>query len=96
MQADPAVTGISRGVDVTTTINAVPVEGLAGGSVRGGLLFSAVAGHLPRGPGEVALGAATLRRVGPASAIPCGSPCPRRAAIRGPRRSAWWVWCPSR
>src|SRR5215470_1959188 len=35
---DPAVTGISRGADVTTTINAVPVEGLAGRSVRGGLL----------------------------------------------------------
>jgi ABC-type lipoprotein release transport system permease subunit len=61
---DPAVTGISRGVDVTTTINAVPVEGLAGGSVRGGLLFSAVAGRLPGGPAEVALGATTMRQVG--------------------------------
>jgi putative ABC transport system permease protein len=61
---DPAVTRISRGVDVTTTINAVPVEGLAGESVRGRVLFSAVAGRLPSRPGEVALGAATMRQVG--------------------------------
>jgi len=64
LRQDPAVTRISSGVDVTTVINGVPVEGLAGGSVRGRLLFSAVAGHLPTGPGEVALGAATMRQVG--------------------------------
>src|SRR5690348_9661331 len=64
LRRDPAVTRISRGVDVTTTVNGVPVEGLAGRSERGRLLFSAVSGRLPRGPGEVALGTATLRQVG--------------------------------
>jgi ABC-type lipoprotein release transport system permease subunit len=64
LRQDPAVTRISRGVDVTTTINGVPVEGLAGRSERGELLFSAVSGRLPRDRGEVALGAATLRQVG--------------------------------
>jgi ABC-type lipoprotein release transport system permease subunit len=63
LQQDPAVTGISRGLSIATTINAVPVESLAGLSVRGGPLFSAVAGRLPRGPGEVALGAVTMRQV---------------------------------
>jgi len=64
LRNDPAVTRISRGIDVTTTINAVPVDGLAGESVRGALLFSAVAGRLPRGPREIALGTLTMRQVG--------------------------------
>jgi ABC-type lipoprotein release transport system permease subunit len=64
LRRDPAVTRISRGVDATTTINGVTVGGLAGEPVRGRPLFSAMAGHLPRGPGEVALGATTMRQVG--------------------------------
>jgi len=64
LQRDPAVTRISRGVDATTVINRVTVGGLAGEQVRGAPLFSAMAGRLPSGPGEVALGAATMREVG--------------------------------
>jgi ABC-type lipoprotein release transport system permease subunit len=64
LRQDPAVTRISRGVDATTTINGVTVGGLAGEPLRGRPLFSAMAGHLPRGPGEVALGATTMRQAG--------------------------------
>ena len=64
LQRDPAVTRITRGVDATAVINRVTVGGLAGEQVRGAPLFSAMAGRLPRGPGEVALGAATMREVG--------------------------------
>jgi predicted membrane protein len=44
---DVALASIRPGLSIATTINAVPVESLAGLSVRGGPLFSAVAGRLP-------------------------------------------------
>ncbi|MEP7026679.1 MAG: ABC transporter permease, partial [Actinomycetota bacterium] len=60
---DPALARISQGIVTESSINHVDVAGVAASSVRGPLLFSTVAGHLP-GDGEIGLGGATMRQAG--------------------------------
>jgi hypothetical protein len=64
LEHDRAIAAITEGEAVETSINHVPIDGVAAKSVEGSLLFSTVAGHLPRGVGQVALGVTTMRRVG--------------------------------
>ena len=40
------------------------MEAIAGTAIRGRLLLSTVAGHLPNGDGQIGLGATTMRQVG--------------------------------
>ena len=65
LENDPAVNGITEGIALPViTINKVVVGALAGTAIRGSLLFSTVDGHVPNAPGEIGLGATTMRRVG--------------------------------
>jgi len=57
-----AVTEYAGGGDLT--INHVLVGAIPATSLRGPLLFSTVAGHPPNGPGQIGLGATTMRLVG--------------------------------
>ncbi len=57
-----AVTEYAGGGD--TPINKVVVGVIPATSLRGPLLFSTVDGHLPAGPGQIGLGATTMRQVG--------------------------------
>jgi len=73
IQFGPLLTGIARhraisditlGVSEPVSINGRTVTGIAGHSVRGPLLLTAVTGRLPQADDEVALGATTLRQTG--------------------------------
>jgi hypothetical protein len=64
LEHDPAVTGITEGFAGEITINKVEVGAVVGKALRGPLLFSTVDGRLPSGPGEIGLGATTMRQVG--------------------------------
>ena len=64
LRRDPAVTGIMLGTRNEVTINGTNVYAVVARSVRGALLLSAASGRAPAGPGEVALGAITMRQVG--------------------------------
>jgi hypothetical protein len=46
------------------TVNHVQVRTIAASSLRGSMLLSAVQGRLPAGPGQIALGASTMRTTG--------------------------------
>ncbi len=60
---DHAVTGISRGVATQVTIGGTAVGLVAGRSLRGPLLFSAVTGTLPDGDGQIGLGSSTMSQL---------------------------------
>jgi hypothetical protein len=65
LQQNGAVTGIMEGIGLTEiSINKVLVGGIAGTAIRGGLLLSAVDGHLPSGDDQIGLGETTMRQVG--------------------------------
>jgi ABC-type lipoprotein release transport system permease subunit len=62
VQADPAVTAITEGVGgAAVEINGVTTDSIAGTSLRGGVLVSSISGRVPSAPGEIALGAQTMR-----------------------------------
>lgn len=62
-ERDPTVTRITEGELIEVAVNGRAMGGVAGRSLRGPLVFSAVAGHLPDGAGQIALGGTTLRQV---------------------------------
>ena len=65
LEHDPAVTAITQGIALPAiAIDKVVVGALAGTPIRGPLLLSTVDGHTPNAPGEVGLGATTMRQVG--------------------------------
>ena len=88
LESDPAVSGITKGLAVEVAVDKVAVGAVAGASVRGALLLSSVAGHLPDGPGQIGLGASTMRRVGAhlgsvvRVTVPAPSGGPRTAMFR--------------
>ena len=61
---DRAITRISHGIETESSVNGVTVGGVAATAIRGRLLFSAVAGQLPSGDGQIGLGGTTMRQVG--------------------------------
>ena len=60
----PGIVAIMAGVGETVTINGHVVDAVAGQSLRGPLLITAVDGRLPATTDEVVLGAKTMRDVG--------------------------------
>ena len=65
LEHDPAVTGISEGIALPAiSIDKAVVGAIAGTAIRGPLLLSTVDGHAPDAPGEIGLGATTMRQVG--------------------------------
>ena len=70
--------------DDAVTINGRTVKAVAGQSLRGPLLFTAISGHLPAAADQVALGTTTLRQLG----VHVGSPVRVTAPApgRGPHR----------
>lgn len=65
LQHNPAVTAITEGVGAgDVRVNGKLVGGIAGTSVKGPLLFSAVTGTLPVTDDQVGLGVSTMRQVG--------------------------------
>ena len=65
LEHNPAVTAITVGVGAgDVTLDGKIVGGIAGSSVKGPLLFSAVAGNLPVGNDQIGLGVSTMRQVG--------------------------------
>jgi hypothetical protein len=64
VERDHAVTAIMIGTEDEISINGVSVLSVAGDAIRGPLLISTVAGRLPGGDGEIALGNTTLHQVG--------------------------------
>jgi FtsX-like permease family len=58
------VTGITEGFAIEMSVNKVAAGGIAGTAIRGSLLLSKVSGHLPRGDGQIGLGATTMHEVG--------------------------------
>lgn len=66
LEHDAALTAITAGVSGTVIINGHSITALAGQSLRGQVLITTVAGHLPDGPRQIVLGRTTLRQVGAA------------------------------
>ena len=65
LEHNKAVTAITVGVGAgDVTLDGKIVGGIAGSSVKGPLLFSAVAGNLPVGVNQIGLGVSTMRQVG--------------------------------
>jgi hypothetical protein len=65
LEGDRSVTGITEGIaPPVISINTLAVGAVAGTAIRGGLLLSAVEGHVPTKVGQIGLGAATMRQVG--------------------------------
>jgi ABC-type lipoprotein release transport system permease subunit len=64
LEHDPAVSGITEGLAVQVAVDKVAVGAIAGSPVRGRFLLSVVDGRLPDEPGEIGLGASTMRRAG--------------------------------
>ncbi len=64
IERERGVTGITAGLSGDVRINGHTVAALAGQPIRGPLLLTTVTGRLPEGPGEVTLGATTLREAG--------------------------------
>lgn len=63
LENDPAVRAITEGHALEVALNSKPVALIAGQSLRGSMLLSAVSGHVPDGPGQIGLGAVTLRQL---------------------------------
>jgi hypothetical protein len=65
LKHNSAVTGITEGIaPPEVSVNKVPVSAIAGTPIRGPLLLSTVAGHVPDGNSQIGLGATTMRQVG--------------------------------
>ena len=64
LEHDSAVTAVTRGLAVEVSVNKVSVGAIAATAVRGRLLFSTVAGHLPTDNGQIGLGGTTMRQAG--------------------------------
>jgi FtsX-like permease family len=64
LEQDKAVTGITEGIATEILVNKVVVGAVAGTAVRGHLLLSTVAGHLPTSDHQIGLGATTMRQTG--------------------------------
>ncbi len=64
LEADPSVTAITQGTGGSAvSINGVTTDVIAGDTRRGPELVSPISGRIPSAPGEIALGAATMRDV---------------------------------
>ena len=61
---DHRVSAITGGVEGPLRIANLTVDTLAGGSYKGPVLLTVTAGRYPSRPGQIALGAATLRQLG--------------------------------
>ncbi len=62
---DGDVSRVTQGIALPAiSINKVVVGAVAGTAVRGQLLFSTIQGHHPNAPGQVGLGATTMRQTG--------------------------------
>lgn len=65
LEHDRAIARITEGIALPAiSINRVVVGALAGTAIRGPLLMTTVLGHSPNAPGEIGLGATTMREVG--------------------------------
>ena len=64
IERERGVTGITAGLSGDVRINGHTVAALAGQPIRGSLLLTTITGRLPEAPGEVTLGATTLREAG--------------------------------
>ncbi len=65
VERDTDVTRVTQGIALPAiSINKVVVGAVAGTALRGEMLFSTVNGHPPNAPGEVGLGATTMRQTG--------------------------------
>jgi hypothetical protein len=65
LEHDPAVTALTQGIALPAIdIDNVTVGAIAGTPIKGGLLLSAVKGHLPNGLGQIGLGVSTMHQVG--------------------------------
>lgn len=64
IESRPDVTAVTAGISGDITVDGTTIHALAGQPLRGGLLLTTTAGRLPEAPGEIALGASTLRQVG--------------------------------
>jgi len=86
LERDPAIDRITLISAPAITVNRVSVRGLAAVAPRGPLLLSASDGRLPRGRGEVALGASTMReaRAHIGSVVQVGVTSPDGAARSAP------------
>jgi hypothetical protein len=64
LEHDRAVTAITHGFATEIAVNNVGVGAVAGTGLRGPLIFSTVAGHLPTGSRQIALGGSTMQQTG--------------------------------
>jgi hypothetical protein len=64
LERDRAVTGITEGFATAVSVGKVPVGAIVGTSLKGGILLSAVSGHIPSADDEVGLGVTTMHRAG--------------------------------
>ena len=65
VEHDRDVSRVTQGIALPAiSINKVVVGAVAGTALRGGMLFSTVQGHAPNAPGQVGLGATTMRQTG--------------------------------
>ncbi|MEP7022847.1 MAG: FtsX-like permease family protein, partial [Actinomycetota bacterium] len=61
---DPAIDRITVASTAAITVGNTSVRAITTQPVRGEVLLSAISGRLPAGPGEISLGASTMRRAG--------------------------------
>jgi hypothetical protein len=82
------ITGITGGIGDDLKINGKTVDALAGGPVRGSLLFTTVNGRSPHSDHEIALGATTMRAVHAhvGSTVAVSAPTPGGGARTSPYR----------
>ena len=87
IEQNRSVNGITRIVTTQVSIGKATVGTLAVQSLRGPVLLSTVGGRLPRGEGEIGLGAATMRQVHAhvGSSIPVGFTGPSGSTAHGCR-----------
>ncbi|HLM96089.1 MAG TPA: FtsX-like permease family protein [Acidimicrobiales bacterium] len=64
LEHNPHINRISVGFGQSVLVNGVSVQGIGAASLRGPLLLSTITGAYPRGDGQIALGAATMRAAG--------------------------------
>ena len=64
LEHNKAVTGITEGIAIEISVDGVSVGGIAGTAVRGPMLLSTVAGHIPSGADQIGLGVTTMRQAG--------------------------------
>jgi ABC-type lipoprotein release transport system permease subunit len=64
LEHNPHINRISLGFGQSVLVNGVSVQGIGGASLRGPLLLTTTTGTYPKGDGQIALGAATMRAAG--------------------------------